>query len=456
LFSAVVLSLMAAPEMIGVTSICRFWQLEEPGYHSLLHFFRSKAYRVSSLWTVWQRYVLSQEVAVEVDGRCVLLGDHTHVVKDGGRMPGVVSLRETSETQRKPSYFRGQCWGAAGLVIGAIGACFCLPLELRIHQGFVHLGQEASASSPRPRLAERVVAMALAFAYHHDRPAWLVLDAFFPGAVVFQLARSISSIALKQPYLHILVRAKKNYVAYFAAPPKPPHRRGPQPRYGEKVYLWECFDHPQLFETRDCQVYGQREAVRVMATPLLWAPLGDWLLFIFAITSRGPMVLMSSDLTLSPATAVELYCLRPRIEIMFDVLKNLIHAFCFRFWTKRLPRQARRPKANRLLKAPSPEHQHTVEACWQAYETFVLCGAIAQGLLQLIALHFGALVWQHHTLYLRTQSRALPSEKTVQQVLAPLLVKQLLLAPPNRIIQKIRRCFVAADEDEYDNSRWVA
>jgi len=39
------------------------------------------------------------------------------------------------------------------------------------------------------------------------------------------------------------------------------------------------------------------------------------LLFIFAITSRGPMVLMSSDLTLSPATAVELYCLRPRIEI---------------------------------------------------------------------------------------------------------------------------------------------
>jgi len=50
------------------------------------------------------------------------------------------------------------------------------------------------------------------------------LDAFFPCAMVFQLARSVYSIALKQPYLHILVRAKKNYVAYFAAPPKPPHR----------------------------------------------------------------------------------------------------------------------------------------------------------------------------------------------------------------------------------------
>ena len=58
--------------------------------------------------------MLSQEQAVEVEGRYVLLGDHTHVVKDGGRMPGVVSLREHSETQRKPSYFRGNAgalWG---------------------------------------------------------------------------------------------------------------------------------------------------------------------------------------------------------------------------------------------------------------------------------------------------------------------------------------------------------
>jgi hypothetical protein len=69
-------------------------------------------------------------------------------------------------------------------------------------------------------------------------------------------------------------------------------------------------------------VYGKREAVRMMSLTLLWKPLGDWLLFIFAITSRGPIVLMSSDLRLSPSTAIELYCVRTRIEIMFDVMKN--------------------------------------------------------------------------------------------------------------------------------------
>ena len=89
-------------------------------------------------------------------------------------MPGVVSLRETSETQHRPSYFRGQCWGALGLVVGSLAACFCLPLELRIHQGFRHLGQDPSASQlPRLSLAERVVQMALSFATGYDCPALL-------------------------------------------------------------------------------------------------------------------------------------------------------------------------------------------------------------------------------------------------------------------------------------------
>jgi hypothetical protein len=222
------------------------------------------------------------------------------------------------------------------------------------------------------------------------------------------------------------------------------------------IDLMECFDHPHLFHTVTCQVYGKLEVVQLMTATLLWKPLGDWVLFIFAITSRGPLVLMSSALTLSPTTAIELYCVRTRIELMFDVLKNLLGAFCFRFWTKKLPRHPRRPTANRSLKAPLPPHLPTVEMCWHAYETFVLCAVIAQGLLQLIALRFDSLVWQHHTLYLRTQSRPLPSEKTVKQVLTPLLSKQLADLSQNSLIQKIQRYFAAPDEDPHDDHRWVA
>ncbi|WGZ94119.1 MAG: transposase [Candidatus Thiothrix putei] len=204
-------------------------------------FFRAGSYHPERLRASWQRWVLSQ-----VAGRLVVLGDHTHVVKDGGRMPGVVSLRETSETQSKPDYFRGQCWGAVGLLVGSLSACFCLPLSLQIHQGFRHLGEE-DANDPTLKLGTRVVQMALSFAQVNDRPVWLVLDAFFATASVFRLARSVWSVALQQPLVQVITRAKKNYVAYFPAPPKPPGRRGRQRQYGMKLVLWEAFDHADFF-----------------------------------------------------------------------------------------------------------------------------------------------------------------------------------------------------------------
>lgn len=336
-------------------------------------------------------------------------------------------------------------------MVGTLEACFCLPLALRIHQGFRHLGPAEPASPQRgtdPSLPERVVQMALTVTIGQDRPAFLVLDAFFSVAGVFRLAQSVYSIALKQPYLVILTRAKKNYVAYFPATPKPAGRPGPQPRYGEKVHLMEVFDHPQGFDEVECCVYGQRERVRLMSVSLLWKPLGESLLFIFAITSRGPLVLMCSDLALSPVTALELYCIRTRIELLFAVLKQLLGAFCFHFWTAHLPRHARRPTPNRSLKAPAVERQPTVAACWQAYEVFVFCALVAHGLLQLIALRFGVEVWQQHHLYLRTRSRDLPSEKTVRQVLATLVLKQFLDLPPNSLIAQIRTLFYSAQKKE--------
>ncbi len=412
-------------------------------------FFRSTAYCYSDLLDAWNRFILRQNETVDVDGRCVLLGDHTHVVKDGGRMPGVVSMHEASETQSKPSYFRGQCWGAIGLLLGQLSACFCLPLRLQIHQGFHHLGLDDKDSLG---MHQRLVLMALEFSVRYDRPSILVLDAYFPVACVFLLARSVYSIVLKKPFLEILVRAKKNYVAYFSAEPKPKHRPGPQKKYGEKVYLMELFDHLHLFQTVSCKVYGQTESVQIMTMTLLWKPIGDWILFVFAVTSRGPIILMCSDLCYSPTLALELYCARTRIEIMFDVLKHVIGAFSFHFWTKRLPKHSRRPVSNRNLKQPQPEYLATVKACWEAYERFVLCAMIAQGLLQLIALKFGGSVWQQHKLYLRTQSRELPSEKTVKQVFTVIVIKQLVDLRSSGIIQKILAQFKAISRNDDEGS----
>ncbi len=94
------------------------------------------------------------------------------------------------------------------------------------------------------------------------------------------------------------------------------------------------FDHPYLFLETAAKVDGKTETVRLISAPMLWKPLVNRVLFIWALTSCGPLVLMSSELTMSPRTALELYCARTRIEIMFATLKQLIGAFRFRFWLK--------------------------------------------------------------------------------------------------------------------------
>jgi hypothetical protein len=134
-------------------------------------------------------------------------------------MPGVVTIHQESETQSKPSYFRGQCWGALGIVVGSLVAPFCLPLGLRIHQGWQHLGHEDDKPSGSETLANRLVLMALDFVLDQDQPSVLVLDAFFSVASVFVLANSVWSVKLKAPCLTLIIRAKKNYVAYLEPAP---------------------------------------------------------------------------------------------------------------------------------------------------------------------------------------------------------------------------------------------
>ena len=114
IFVMLVLGFMGSSELAGVTSFCRFWMIETEGYFAFLHFFRSSAGSLEELLQQWFLFVLSQQQALSSQGRFVLFGDHTDVPKDGGRMPGVVTLHQHSETQSQPSYFRGHCWGAVG------------------------------------------------------------------------------------------------------------------------------------------------------------------------------------------------------------------------------------------------------------------------------------------------------------------------------------------------------
>ena len=55
------------------------------------------------------------------------------------------------------------------------------------------------------------------------------------------------------------------------------------------------------------------------------------------------------------------YKLREIERTMFAMLKSVLGAFAYRFWSKRLPRHSRKPKKNTALKTPAKEHLETVQ-----------------------------------------------------------------------------------------------
>jgi len=421
LFCFVILGFMGSTDINGISSFCRFFQFATPGYLALLHFFRSNAYDLDAVTHHWQDFVLQSEQVMKYQGRIIVIGDHTSNSKEGRKMPGVKTLCDSSETQSKPSFFRGHMWGALGVLVGSPKEPFCLPMSLRLHQGFLHIIPEG-ISLVKKTVINRMMLMAMNFANNHNQPILLILDAYFSVSSVFQLANCLLCQFSEKALVNVLTRAKKSYVACCI---NPISFNGTQWKLPERIKLYNVFDlYPFLFTECNAVIYGRNERVKLLSLTLYWPPASTQIRFIFAHTSRGKIVLMSNDLDLSAIDALLLYCLRFRIETMFQMLKSVIGAFSYHFWTEAMPTHSRKAVSNEKLQAPLPENVAACQKAWSCYERFVIFGAIAQGLLQLLALKYKDDIWKRFCGFLRTRSRALPSEQTVKSVMATLISKK--------------------------------
>ena len=183
-------------------------------------------------------------------------------------------------------------------------------------------------------MGTRIVYNALSIAKQMDCCIYIVLDAFFAIGPVF-LAVSVYTIALRTPWVHIITRAKKSTVAYLEPEPDPPGKRGRKKQYGEKIKLKKIFEQrSDEFSKAQCFVYGHMETIKILCLDLLWKPIKGKIRFVFAITSRGPIIVMCSDLTLPATCILELYCRRSAIENTFSVLKNQIGGLAYHLFNQ--------------------------------------------------------------------------------------------------------------------------
>lgn len=231
-FVLVFVGFILRTDNFGVSSIVRALTLSPESYTCLLHFFHSTAWNVNGIMSIWWQWLVKKDIAHRINDRLVLVGDHTKTPKDGRKMPAVATLHQDSETSSKPSYFRGHHWGCIGILMQACDKYFAVPLWANIQEGLTLL----TNSDEKRHLPKTVQIVEMAM----KGKAYLVLDAYFAvGPVFLATTEQFNGVS---NFVHILVRAKKNIVAYGKPPKKQKHQRGRPREYGKKLKLMSLFD----------------------------------------------------------------------------------------------------------------------------------------------------------------------------------------------------------------------
>ena len=370
-------------DVAGVSSFIRCCRLRGDFYPHLLHLFHSHALPLERLMAVWTgvAHRLFHPWLVRVRGRPVLVADGIKRPKEGKKMPAVKLLHQDSQANAKSAYIMGHSCQAIALLVEGLGACFAVPLACRIHEGLVTSNR--SQRSVLDRLVELLVMLPLA------EPFYLVADAYYASRKI------ILPLLLRGD--HLVTRFRHTASAHW--PVETTGRTGRKGRpqlYGKKFKLRTLFDRMELFLQAASPAYGEQHVtLRYRAVQVLWRPVGR-LVQVVAVDNprRGRILLLCTDLELSPLEVIRLYSRRFKIEVSFKQAAHQVGAFAYHFWMRDM-QPIRRGDGNQYLHRRSPAYREQVRRKLAAYERHMLLGLIAQGLLQYLAVSKPAAVWQH-------------------------------------------------------------
>ncbi|MDI6814449.1 MAG: hypothetical protein QMD10_13095 [Desulfitobacteriaceae bacterium] len=181
--------------------------------------------------------------------------------------------------------------------------------------------------------------------------------------------------------------------------------------------MWKQFRlRADDFQTLTLTLYGKEVTLSYLCLDLLWKPIKEKVRFVLVMDGTEKFVLMCSNLSWSPQEIILAYSYRFKIEVTFKGLKHLLGSFCYRFWTKAMPKLSKKTSVD-LGGVTDLVKQRLIAETANTIEGFVNLGCIAFGTLQILALNYPLAIWKKYTGWLRTKRTAVPSEEIVRLVI---------------------------------------
>jgi len=414
-------------DLMGVTSIVRALGLIPACYDRLLDFFHSPALNLGKLTRLWCDLVFRVHPGIlRVNGLPVLVGDGIKVAKAGRKMPAVKKLHQQSDSNTKPEYIFGHSCQAIAVLTQALSSVFAIPLACRIHEGVVFSNRD------KRTLLDKMILLINALGI--QEPFYFVADAYYASGNIVR--------GLLAKGNHLVTRVKRNSVAYYPATPPPEARRRGRPRkYGKKIKVASLLKDVRQLQEAASPVYGEENVtVRYRTADLLWRPVGIRVRFVAVDhPRRGTILLMSTDLTLSPLEIIRIYGLRFKIEVSFKQSLRVIGAYAYHFWMGAM-KPLRRASGNQYLHRESEAYRDAVRRKIGAYHRHMQLGLIAQGLLQILSSTMPKSVWRSFGSWIRTIRPGLaPSEQVAAIAMRNTLPEFLASTTPTPSLVKFLR-----------------
>jgi hypothetical protein len=247
-------------------------------------------------------------------GAFLIAVDTTHKAKATKKMIGVQKWKQGDKGN---NYIIGHHWAIVGLISRFANRFICYPIMARMISGLKNPSHFVCSSQGVYPMTfwDTILAVILqARQFLENFSFRVVADAYFANSTFIN--------QMIEQGIHVITRWRKDGVGWDE--PKPHHgkrKRGRPRKYGIQHKLSNLLN-AFTPESTLVHVYGQLSHVSVITRDMWLRDINQKVRIVVVQNSKEPIILVSTDLTLSSAEIIEIYSSRFSIEIAIRELKQ--------------------------------------------------------------------------------------------------------------------------------------